>query len=159
MKLNRLNLNYYSFGYLGGFLDKSRDKFTINDLIKFASKYELGGVEFPIDYLLKNFNDLSQLLVNNKMDIFISFENFSVKKIKSIVPYLKKNNIHKARIKMSNHFGGNRYQIKDFETEYISFLHSKHQDLLDDLAKGKLTDEIKSTLEKVALDLSQKYAN
>ena len=121
MKLNRLNLNYYSFGYLGGFLDKSRDKFTINDLIKFASKYELGGVEFPIDYLLKNFNDLSQLLVNNKMDIFISFENFSVKKIKFIVPYLKKNNIHKARIKMSNHFGGNRYRIKTFKEEYISF--------------------------------------
>jgi sugar phosphate isomerase/epimerase len=121
MKLNRLNINYYSFGYLGGFVDKSKDKFTVNGLIKFANKHKLGGVEFPIDYLLKNFNDLSQLLINNNMDIFISIENFSVEKIKSIVPYLKKNNIHKARIKMSNHFGGNRYKIKTFKEEYISF--------------------------------------
>jgi F-type H+-transporting ATPase subunit alpha len=50
-------------------------------------------------------------------------------------------------------------KIKEFETEFISFLHAKHQDTLDDLAAGKLTDEIKSTLEKVAADLSQKYDN
>tara|TARA_B100001540_G_C15815487_1_gene647041 strand:+ start:2991 stop:4571 length:1581 start_codon:yes stop_codon:yes gene_type:complete len=50
-------------------------------------------------------------------------------------------------------------KIKEFETEFISFLHAKHQDTLDALAAGKLTDEIKSTLEKVAADLSQKYDN
>ena len=49
-------------------------------------------------------------------------------------------------------------KIKEFETEFISFMHEKHQDTLDDLATGKLTDEIKSTIEKVAADLSQKYA-
>ena len=49
-------------------------------------------------------------------------------------------------------------KIKEFEAEYIAFLHSKNQDLLDDLAAGKLTDEIKSTLESVAADLSSKYA-
>jgi F-type H+-transporting ATPase subunit alpha len=48
-------------------------------------------------------------------------------------------------------------KIKEFETEYISFLHSKHQDTLDALSAGKLTDEIKSTLESVAADLSSKY--
>ena len=48
-------------------------------------------------------------------------------------------------------------KIKEFETEYISFLHSKHQDTLDALAAGKLTDEIKLTLESVAADLSSKY--
>ncbi len=48
-------------------------------------------------------------------------------------------------------------KVKDFEGEYLSFLHSKHQDVLNDLAAGKLTDEIKSTLEKVASDLSSKY--
>ena len=32
-----------------------------------------------------------------------------------------------------------------------------HQDTLDALAAGKLTDEIKSTIEKVAIDLSLKY--
>ena len=50
-------------------------------------------------------------------------------------------------------------KIKDFETEYISFLHSKHQDVLDNLAAGILTEEIKSTLESVAGELSAKYAN
>jgi F-type H+/Na+-transporting ATPase subunit alpha len=50
-------------------------------------------------------------------------------------------------------------KIKEFETEFISFLHSKHQDILDNLAVGKLTDEIISTIEKVAADLSKKYAN
>ena len=50
-------------------------------------------------------------------------------------------------------------KIKEFETEFISFLHAKHQNTLDDLSVGKLTDEIKLTIEKVAADLSQKYAN
>jgi F-type H+-transporting ATPase subunit alpha len=49
-------------------------------------------------------------------------------------------------------------KIKEFEGEYISFLHAKNQDTLDALAQGKLTDEIKSTLEKVAFELSSKYA-
>ena len=49
-------------------------------------------------------------------------------------------------------------RIKEFEIEYISFLHSKHQDTLDALAEGKLDDGIKSTLEGVAADLSSKYA-
>ncbi|MDC0204221.1 F0F1 ATP synthase subunit alpha [Flavobacteriales bacterium] len=49
-------------------------------------------------------------------------------------------------------------KIKEFEAEYIAYLHSKHQNILDDLAVGKLTDEIKSTLESGAADLSSKYA-
>ena len=49
-------------------------------------------------------------------------------------------------------------RIKEFEAEYIHFLHSKHQKILDQLAAGKLTDDITNTLEKVAADLSSKYA-
>ncbi|MBT3417637.1 MAG: F0F1 ATP synthase subunit alpha [Flavobacteriales bacterium] len=49
-------------------------------------------------------------------------------------------------------------KIKEFEIEFLSFLHQKHQSVLDDLSIGKLTDEIKSTIETVAADLSQKYA-
>ena len=48
-------------------------------------------------------------------------------------------------------------KIKEFEEEYISYLHSKHQETLDALSSGKLTEEIKSTLEKTAADLSSKY--
>jgi len=50
-------------------------------------------------------------------------------------------------------------KIKHFEAEYIDFLHSNHQQTMDDLASGKLTDEIKSTLEKVAAEMSSKYAS
>ena len=33
-------------------------------------------------------------------------------------------------------------KIKEFEVEFLSFLHEKHQKVLDDLADGKLTDDI-----------------
>ena len=49
-------------------------------------------------------------------------------------------------------------KIKEFETEFISYLHQKHQNVLDDLASGKLNDEITNTLESVVNDLTPKYA-
>jgi|TARA_B110000914_G_scaffold226449_1_gene251524 F-type H+-transporting ATPase subunit alpha len=49
-------------------------------------------------------------------------------------------------------------RIKEFEVEYISFLHQKHQNILDDLASGKLDEKITSTLEKVVKELSSKYS-
>jgi F-type H+-transporting ATPase subunit alpha len=48
-------------------------------------------------------------------------------------------------------------KIKEFESEYIGFLHLKHQKVLDELASGNLTEEITKTLKNVALDLSAKY--
>jgi F-type H+/Na+-transporting ATPase subunit alpha len=49
-------------------------------------------------------------------------------------------------------------KVKEFESEFIAFLHSKHQDVLDALAAGKLSDDITDTLLKVCADLSKKYA-
>ncbi len=49
-------------------------------------------------------------------------------------------------------------RVKEFETEYTAYLNEKHKDLLNDLKAGKLTDEITSTLESVAKELSAKYA-
>lgn len=49
-------------------------------------------------------------------------------------------------------------KVKEFETEFIAFLHSKHQDVLDALAAGKLSDDITDTLRSVCADLSKKYA-
>ena len=49
-------------------------------------------------------------------------------------------------------------KVKAFETEFIAFLHSKLQDVLDALAAGKLSDEITDTLRAVCADLSKKYA-
>ena len=48
-------------------------------------------------------------------------------------------------------------KIREFETEFISFMHQKHQNILDDLAAGKLTEEITSTIKKITADLSKKY--
>ena len=49
-------------------------------------------------------------------------------------------------------------KIREFETEFISFMHQKHQNVLDDLAAGKLTDETTATLESVTSDLTKKYS-
>ena len=49
-------------------------------------------------------------------------------------------------------------KIKEFEVEFISFLHQKHQNILDDLAAGKLNDNITNTLESVVKELTPKYA-
>jgi len=49
-------------------------------------------------------------------------------------------------------------KIKEFEVEYISFLHQKHQKTLDELAAGKLNDEITSVLENAVRELTPKYA-
>jgi F-type H+-transporting ATPase subunit alpha len=50
-------------------------------------------------------------------------------------------------------------QIKEFETEFLSYLDEKHRDVLDTLKSGKLTDDATQTLEKVASELSEKYGN
>ena len=49
-------------------------------------------------------------------------------------------------------------RIKEFETEFLSFLHQKHQSVLDDLASGKLNDNITDTLNCVVKELTPKYA-
>ena len=49
-------------------------------------------------------------------------------------------------------------KVKEFEAEFIAFLHNKHQDVLDALAEGKLSDDITDTLRAVCADLSKKYA-
>ena len=50
-------------------------------------------------------------------------------------------------------------KIKEFETEYLSYMSAKHQDTLDALRTGKLTDAITSVLEAVASELTAKYKN
>ena len=48
-------------------------------------------------------------------------------------------------------------KVKQFEREYIDFLSNKHQDVLDSLRAGKLTDEATDVLTKVAKDLASNY--
>jgi len=44
-------------------------------------------------------------------------------------------------------------KIKEFETQYIEYLELNNKELMATLASGKLTDEVTSTLEKVAKEI------
>ena len=48
-------------------------------------------------------------------------------------------------------------KVKEFESDYLAFLRTKHADTLAVLKSGKLTDEAVEVLEKVALDLAANY--
>ena len=48
-------------------------------------------------------------------------------------------------------------KIKEFESEFLSFMDAKHRDALDTLKSGKLTDQVTGIIEKVAAELSAKY--
>ena len=48
-------------------------------------------------------------------------------------------------------------KVRDFEKEYIEFLEIKHRNVLDNLRDGVLNNDITGTLEKVAIDLAEKY--
>jgi len=48
-------------------------------------------------------------------------------------------------------------KVRDFESEYLNILEAKHKNVLNDIRDGKLTDEITSTLEQVAKDLTVNY--
>jgi len=48
-------------------------------------------------------------------------------------------------------------KIKAFEDAYLTYLETHNKSVLDGLKAGQLTDEITSTLERVALDMSKQY--
>ena len=48
-------------------------------------------------------------------------------------------------------------KIREFENEYLDYLELKHKDVLDNLTKGKVSDETAELLEKTAKEISEKY--
>jgi F-type H+-transporting ATPase subunit alpha len=48
-------------------------------------------------------------------------------------------------------------KVKEFESDYLSFLEANHKDVLSSLKSGQLTDEVISVLEKTAKEISAKY--
>ncbi|MCE5345979.1 MAG: F0F1 ATP synthase subunit alpha [Bacteroidales bacterium] len=48
-------------------------------------------------------------------------------------------------------------KVKNFESEYLEYLDLKHRDVLDNLRKGILNNDITTILEKVAAELAAKY--
>jgi F-type H+-transporting ATPase subunit alpha len=47
--------------------------------------------------------------------------------------------------------------ILNFQDDFLHFLDVYHQDILDNLRKGILSDELTATLEKVAKEVAVKY--
>ena len=50
-------------------------------------------------------------------------------------------------------------QIKDFEKKFIELMNLKHRKVLETIKSGNLTDEVTSTLEKVAAEMTSSYDN
>ena len=48
-------------------------------------------------------------------------------------------------------------KIKEFEKKFLDLMNVKHKKTLDTIKQGKLTDDVLSTLESVAADLSSSY--
>lgn len=48
-------------------------------------------------------------------------------------------------------------QVRNFEKEFLAYMHSKHQNILDDLRAGKLSDECIDTIESACAELTAKY--
>ena len=49
------------------------------------------------------------------------------------------------------------HKIKEFEKKFLDLMNVKHKKTLDIIKQGKLTDDVLSTLESVAADLSSSY--
>ncbi len=48
-------------------------------------------------------------------------------------------------------------KVKDFEHEYLAKLEADHSDMLEELSKGNINDEMRETMEKVAKNLEEAY--
>lgn len=48
-------------------------------------------------------------------------------------------------------------KVKAFASDYLSLMETQHKDVLDVLREGKLTDEVKETMTKVAKEVADKY--
>ena len=48
-------------------------------------------------------------------------------------------------------------KVKDFETEFLSYMEMKHKNILNEFKAGKLNEDSTNTLEQVAKEISGKY--
>jgi F-type H+-transporting ATPase subunit alpha len=49
-------------------------------------------------------------------------------------------------------------KVREFEAEFLNFLENKHKDVLNNIKKGGIGDDVTKVLEAVAKDLSAKYS-
>ncbi|HYG15919.1 MAG TPA: F0F1 ATP synthase subunit alpha, partial [Bacteroidia bacterium] len=48
-------------------------------------------------------------------------------------------------------------KVREFEAEFTAYMEAKHKDTLDQLAKGKIDDNITAVIEQAAAELTAKY--
>ena len=133
MLINKILLNYYSFGYSSGLIideENSFKKINLENIINLNIENKLNGIEFPFDRIYSYHNidngiEKIQSLINKSIKVFIDFETLDYDYLLNIIPKLANLGINIIRIKM-NHlgkvfYGGNRYNSPHFENSLISF--------------------------------------
>ena len=50
-------------------------------------------------------------------------------------------------------------KIREFEAEFLSFMETKHKNILDELKKGNIGEEVTSVIEQTGKELSAKYSS
>ena len=145
-----ISLNTYSFGYSMGLLKSSPTKsWKLKNFIRFCKTKKINSLEFPLDYFLKKEKISAEklFLELKKKNIYpiIDLENINLGMIKKLSLLNKEFTFDLIRIKMSNHFGGNRHEVKDFKK-------IKHKFILD---IKRILKIIKKTDLKIAIENHQ----
>lgn len=135
MTLDKLSLNYYSFGYSGGLTGdrlNPQSTLSLSDFIKFSLDLGFGGVEFPIDrfYSVDKIDqgiDFIKQLKSNNVRVFLDLESANFGYLIALIPRLIEVNIDVIRIKMNQigktFYGGNRYLSTSFNLAKSEFIH------------------------------------
>jgi len=136
-----ISLNTYSFGIGMGLIKGIKKKLKFQDFINFSKRNHIYKLEFPIDFFLKKENKKIEfyfnLLKKSKMTPIIDLEELDEKIIKSLVKLSSIFDFEIIRIKMSNFFGGNRHDVKNFELTRIKFV-KKLKKLIKIIEKSNL---------------------
>ncbi len=133
IKNDQILLNYYSFGYSTGLIEDNENHFIkleINNIHELSRKYNLAGIEFPIDRIFPlSYLDEGIEFIHNTIrsgsKVFIDFEKIDHEYLVEAIPKLRSIGINKFRIKM-NHlgkvfYGGNRFSSKHFNNSLENF--------------------------------------
>ena len=168
--LKNLSLSLYSFGYGFGFIQdpdheaKNFQNMTLETLIDIAKKFDLGGIEVPIDkcFPFPDNGDLENLL-DKLLDIdkklIFALENFSDSYISSLVPIIRKYSIPFIRIKVSSFYGGNRFEEDKYkyDLEKFQFELGKVKPILDGIDCKLLIENHQDVTTKDITDLIHEY--
>lgn len=132
MKSNNLSLSAYAFGYGCGFIMDERneasgiEKMTLEDLNAISLKYQLGGVEIPIDKYFggEQFKELEPYILRLKilnLKLVFALETFKADFFEKIAPLVKRYGNSFVRVKICNFYGGNRYNVSSYKTDLETF--------------------------------------